>query len=218
MKLAISFAYHDLRMKPAFDHDEGARRGHTDQVAQLAARMFHEGKAGSVAEAIRLAVQKLGVKGDPPSQGLVRKHLQAMSMQAMGSASYARAMQNRLREAEQMMSALDEHYAGVPMFLVGRAAKGHVDGDTTLHIRIYTDEPIEKLASLLVDIGYSEPAFETADSRMGRLNRLRFAGENAEIMLTRCLPAMLKSAYQDLFTNEPIASLSLKQLRARLEE
>lgn len=191
-------------------------RGRNDRLAREAAQLYHEGKTDTVADAIRLAIQKYGVEGDPPSQGRVRKHIQALSMQAMGSAAYAQAIKNRLRAAEQFMSALDDHYAGVPMFLVGRAAKGHLDGDTVLHVRIYTDAPIEDLVDTLVELGYDEPTFETADTRFGKLNRLRFIDDDATLLLTRCLPAMLKDVPKDLHTGAPLATLTLKQLRDRL--
>jgi hypothetical protein len=196
--------------------DSGSFRSHTDRLAREAARLYHEGRADTVAEAIRIVAQQLGLQGEAPGHGIVRQHIQALSMQAMGDVAYHEAMKNRLRAAEQLMSALDEHYAGVPMLLVGRAAQGHLDGDLTLHIRIYTDEPIETLAHTLLAFGYDDPQFETADTRFGRLSRVRFQDDDAALLLTRCLPAMLGSARQDLFTKEPIATLSLKQLRERL--
>lgn len=201
------------------DRDHKHDREHTERIAREAARLYHEGKVESVADGLRKAAQLLGLQGgDTPGLGRVRKHVQAMSMEAMGADAYADAMKARLRAAEQLMSALDEHYAGVPMALVGRAARGHLDGDTTLHVRIYTEAPIEELAQMVVDLGYAEPAFETTNTRLGRLNRLRIQDEDAdaEIVLTRCLPAMLKSMHLDLFTSAPIATLSLKQVREQL--
>jgi hypothetical protein len=209
---------HDQQHENERERERERYREHTERIAREAARLYHEGKAGSVAESIRKASQQVGLHGsDAPSAGKVRRHVQAMSMQAMGSDAYAAAMKERLRGAEQLMSALDEYYAGVPMFLVGRGAKGQLDGDLVLHVRIYTDAPIKELAQTLVDLGYDEPKFETVNTRHGRLNRLRFEDDDAEILLTRCLPAMLKSAQQDLFTNAPIATLTLKQLREQLD-
>jgi len=204
------------------DHHTRIRgREHTELFAREAARLYHEGKAKTISDAIHKAAQQLGHSAgasDAPSHGRVRKHVQALSMQAMGSDAYADAIKERLRAAEQLMSALDEHYAGVPIFLMGRAARGHVDGDTTLHIRIYTDEPIDQLAQTLVDLGYNEPKFETANTRLGKLNRMRIrdADADADILLTRLLPAMLKSEQRDLFTNAAIATQTLKQLRDQL--
>ena len=201
------------------ERDHNRRREHTERLAREAARLYHEGKSSTVADAVRKAAQLLGVQaGETPSLGRVRKHVQAMSMEAMGADAYHEAMNARLGAAEQLMAALDEHDAGVPIFLVGRAAKGQLDADTTLHIRIFTDAPIEELAQTIVDLGYEEPKFETLSTRLGKLNRIRFYDEegDAEIALTRCLPAMLKSAQQDLFTNAPIATLTLKQLRAAI--
>ena len=196
-------------------------REHTDRIAREAARLYHEGKADSVDASIRKAAQHVGLSADGselPSPGKVRQHVQAMSMQAMGSDAYNEAMKNRLRAAEELMAALDVHFAGVPIFLVGRGAKGQLDADVTLHVRIYTEAPIEELAQLVVDLGYAEPEFSTANTRLGRVNRLLIHEADAQIMLTRCLPAMLKSADEDLFTGAPIASLSLKQLREQLAQ
>ena len=202
------------------DRDHHSNPQHTEHLARAAARLYHEGKAKTIADAIRKAVQQHGLnESETPTQGRVRKHVQALSMQALGGDAYADAVKRRLRAAEQLMSALDEHYAGVPIYLVGRAAKGHVDGDTVLHIRIYTDDSIEDLAQTVVDFGYNEPKFETASTRLGKLNRLRLVDEDAaaDIVLTRLLPAMHKSVRHDLFTSAPIAVQTLKQLRHQLE-
>ncbi len=200
------------------EHDSERERERTERVAQQAARLYHDGKAASIHESIRKAQQQAGVHGEGPSPGRVRRHVQAMSMEAMGSDAYAAVMKNRLRAAEQLMAALDEHYAGVPMFLVGRGARGELDADLVLQVRMYTKAPIEELAQFVVDSGYDEPEFRTANTRLGKVNRLLIRDDDVQLMLTRCLPEMLKTAHEDLFTGAPIATLTLKQLRAKLVE
>ena len=87
----------------------------------------------------------------------------------------------------------------------------------TVHIRIYTKSQIAEIAQALMDFGYDEPRFETAQTTSGRLNRLRLVEEGIEIVLTRCLPEMIKDAQVDLFKGEPIETVTLEELRDMLK-
>ena len=87
----------------------------------------------------------------------------------------------------------------------------------TIHIRIYTKSPIAEIAQALADFDYDEPTFETAQTTSGRLNRLRLTEEGIEIVLTRCLPEMLKDAQVDLFKGQAIETVTLGELREMLK-
>ena len=190
----------------------------TDQIAREAARLIETGRAGSIDAAIHAAASALNLQDAPlPGRGRVRKHAQAMSMQALGDEGYADSVRNVWEIAEQLMTALEQAMPDDPTLLVGRAAKGQIDAGVTIHIRIYTTSPISEIAQSLADFDYDEPTFETADTTSGRLNRLRLTEDGIEIVLTRCLPEMLKDAHLDLFKGQPIEMVTLEELREMLK-
>jgi len=190
----------------------------TDQIAREAARLIETGGAESIDAAIHAAASALNLQDVPlPGRGRVRKHAQAMSMQALGDEGYTESVRNVWEIAEQLMTALEQAMPDEPTLLVGRAAKGQIDAGVTIHIRIYTKSQIAEIGQMLVDFGYDEPAFETADATVGRLNRIRLVEEGIEIVLTRCLPEMLKDAQVDLFKGQPIETVTLEELRDMLK-
>ncbi len=190
----------------------------TDQIAREAARLIETGGAESIDAAIHAAASALNLQDVPlPGRGRVRKHAQAMSMQALGDEGYTESVRNVWEIAEQLMTALEQAMPDEPTLLVGRAAKGQIDAGVTIHIRIYTKSQIAEIGQMLVDFGYDEPAFETVDAAVGRLNQIRLTEDGIEIVLTRCLPAMLKDAQVDLFRGQPIEAVTLEELRDMLK-
>ena len=190
----------------------------TDQIAREAARLIETGGAESIDAAIHAAASALNLQDVPlPGRGRVRKHAQAMSMQALGDEGYTESVRNVWEIAEQLMTALEQAMPDEPTLLVGRAAKGQIDAGVTIHIRIYTKSQIAEIGQMLVDFGYDEPAFETVDAAVGRLNQIRLTEDGIEIVLTRCLPAMLKDAQVDLFRGQAIGTVTLEELRDMLK-
>lgn len=188
----------------------------TDAIAREAARLLETSRAPTIDEAIRTAAEALGFRGASlPGPGRVRKHAQAMAMQALGDAGYAESVRAVLLRAERLMTVLVESRPDVEPLLVGRAARGHVDGGVTVHVRAYTDVSIGELARVLVEFGYDEPRFETAETRYGRLDRLRLDDDGIEITVTRC-PGRVARAATDLFTGRPIRTATLGELRGRV--
>ena len=189
----------------------------TDRIAFEAARLFASGQVDSLPVAIRQAVEALGLhQTPPPSPGRVRQHLQARSMQALGDVGYQKAVDDFLNIAQKIMALLEASFDDLETFLVGRAAKGFCDGGTTLHIRMYTKQSVGLIAARLVEGGYEEPEFRTAETRFGRLDRMRLSEAGVEIVLTRCRPALQKHAGEDLFTGRRIDALDLDSLNRRL--
>lgn len=189
----------------------------SDRIAVLAARLVCEGRAPTVREAIHVACERLELSEDEaPSHGLVRQHLQAMLMQELGAEGYQSMTRRRLEVAEEVMSTLEAHTDVLDVLLAGRGASGHLDGDLTLHIRVYTRRSITDLAEDLVLVGYEEPRFATAETRFGRLDRLLFRDGDVEVSVTRCLPEQRSSAPQDLFTGRAVSIMSLAEMRGRL--
>jgi len=193
-------------------------RDTADHIAREAARLLHRGRAPTVAEAIRRAADQLGVD-DPaswPGPGRVRRHVQAMSMQALGDAGYAESIRQVWVVAERLMTLLEASHLDVRTLLAGRAAEGHIDGGVTLHVRAYTDLPIGVLAETLLRFGYDEPEFDTARTRHGNMDRMRIGDEGQEIVVTRVPPGLESQAALDLFTDRRIEALTLDALRAKM--
>lgn len=186
-----------------------------DLLAQEAARLVHSGKVESIDDAIRRVVEETGWVDVPrPSRGLVRRHVQGLSMQALGAQEYQKRIVYVWEVAERIMNVLDD---GDP-HLLGRAARGHIDAGVTLYIRIFTSQRIGALAERLVEAGYPEPRFSTADSpRFGRFDRLELTDHGLPIVITRCAPHQRELAEVDLFSGRPIESITLPALRRQIE-
>lgn len=191
----------------------------TDRIAQEAAKLFARGQADSLPVAIRQAAEALGLtQATLPSPGRVRKHIQALSMQELGDEGYKNAIKDYLNIAREIMGLLEAAFDDLDTLLAGRAAKGLCDGEVTLHIRMYTKQPIGLIAERLVEHGCEEPRFQTAETKFGRLDRMSLSDRGVEIVLTRCGPALLKHAGDDLFTGRRIETLDLESLCRRLGE
>lgn len=189
-----------------------------DRIAREAARLVETERVESIDRAISLATESLGLgHEDAPGVGRVRQHIRAMSMQALGHEGYEASVRDVLQGAEEIMTLLETTFDDVQTRLVGRAAKGFIDGGVTVHIRLYTERDLGEIADLLVEREYAEPTFETAHTRFGRLDRLRIREEAAEVVLTRCLPAMTGEMMGDLFTGRPLDVIDLAELRRRIE-
>jgi hypothetical protein len=178
-----------------------------DRIAREAARLFETGRVPTIRRAIERAAADLGLQGTaPPSEGRVRQHLEAMSMQALGEAGHRGRVGRILRIAEELMTAMEE-MAGVEALLVGRAARGQVEGEPRLHVRLYTSISLDELARRLEDLGYGE---------LSCLNRIVFVEDGVELVVTRCPPALRASARQNLYTGAPVEVATLAELRKLL--
>ncbi len=190
-----------------------ARSEATDRIAQEAARLLEAGKIARLDEAIRKAadVLKLGAVR-LPTHGHVRRHVQGMAMQSMGAEAYAEEVREVARQAEELMTILED-WSPV---LNGRAAKGLIDAGVTLHIKIFTKRRIGDAAQRLEDFGCEQGEFDIAETAYGRFERLRFVDEGREVIVTRCGEHQRELAGVDLFTRKPIEHVGLEELRRRL--
>lgn len=182
-----------------------------EQVAALAARLVADDRAATVREAVGMAVDRLHAAPSAlPSEGLVRRHLQPRLMQRLGAEGYASMIARREELAETVMTIMAGLPGVVDVVLAGRAARGQLDGDVTLHLRVYTRRAIGELAQALLDVGaalgWGEPRFSTADTRLGRRDRVEFDAEGATVSLIRCMPEERAEAQRDLFTGRRIAT------------
>ena len=137
-------------------------------------------------------------------------------MQVLGREGYDESVREVWRAAERVMTVLDDAVPDAVPLLVGRAAQGLIDCGVTVHVRLYTRAPIGDVAQTLVDFGYDEPDFETAHTHLGRLDRLLLEDDGLAVVVTRCLPDMVKASGQDLFTGRPIHTATLDEVRAKL--
>jgi hypothetical protein len=193
----------------------------TDQIAREAARLMETGRIDDIADAIHVAAGSLGLRTAPmPGLARVRKHAQAMAMQALGEREY-RLRQRKVWEiAEQVMAVFEHSIPDAQTLLVGRAAHGHINAGVTVHIRLYTRASVEDIARWLVEYGYDEPTFRTAEARHsgGRLNQICLVEGDLEIVVTRCIPPTPADASVDFFTGKPIETIGLSALRQRLDQ
>jgi hypothetical protein len=188
-----------------------------DAIAQEAARLLLGGRAEDVPGAIRQAMEQMRVTGlRPPSLSMVKRHVEALSMQALGDAGYAELGIDAMRIAEDVMTILDERFEPVLLLLAGRLAEGRHAPLDAIHLRIYARDKIGDIAAALVEHGFEEPAFETATTRFGRLDRLRFKEGDSEVVVTRCLPELAADVETDLHTGRAVATIGLEGLRRRL--
>ena len=178
--------------------------GTTDDIARAAARLIAVGDVSDIDRAIRVAAET-------PGQG--------MALQAFGDAGYEEAVRDVWRVTEGLMTVIEADVVGATCLLAGRAARGQIDAGVTAHLRVYTDAAIRDIVEVLVGYGYEEPAFETANTRFGRLDRVRFDEKDVEIVITRC-PADLYHRGErdrDLFKGKPVEIATLAEVRERLE-
>ncbi len=186
-----------------------------DLLAQEAARLVHAGQVESVDEAIRRAVEDTGwVEVPRPSRGLVRRHVQGLTMQAIGAREYQKRVVDVWEVAERIMAVLDD----CDPHLLGRAARGHIDAGVTLYIRVFTSQRIGDLAQRLVEAGFAEPHFSTVDSKhFGRFDRITFEEDGLPVAITRCSWHQRELSRVDLFTGRPIDAIDLLALRRQIE-
>ena len=191
----------------------------TDEIAQQAARLVFEGETDSVRKAIRIAMIRRNVSFEEetrrPSVKLVRDHLRGIAMEALGEDGYQQRVQRVFCIAEEVMTVLE----AFDPELVGRLARGHIDGDLGMYMHVFTRTPIGEIVEQLVQHEYEEPEFLTAETKThGRLDRIRFVEESVTITITRCSPDSANHVRgTDLYTDKPIASLNLDQLRKRMQ-
>jgi hypothetical protein len=192
----------------------------TDEIAREAARLIQTGRAETIDNATRLAADSLGYSHAlMPGHGRVRKHAQAMSMQALGEEAYEQERARVWQVAEQVMTVFEHVMPEATTMLVGRAAQGLIDAGVTIHIRIYTRRSEQQLARTLQDFGYEGLAFVSVETRFGRMQQIRFEDDGHEVALTRCVPEMVAnvSTGLDLTDLSPIATITLEALRRRID-
>jgi len=201
-----------------FSRHDSPRSHRLESLAVRAAHLYIAGAAPTVAAAIELLRADENQHGDTRglTAGRVRRHVEAMTMAQLGAGGNLERRAAILEIGEEIMTLLEHGLESATTLLVGRAAKGLLDGDVTLHIRVYCTAPIGVVAGLLVDAGHEEPRFVTARTRHGRLDRIEFSDGAVAIVITRCAPTLRTTAERDLHSGRPIAMLDLDGVRAAI--
>lgn len=134
-------------------------------------------------------------------------------MEEIGADGYRMRLAEILGKAEAAMALL-ETLPGEPISaLVGRTARGQIDGDASCRIRVHTDRSSAEIAARLVEAGYAEPAFGSVESRFGRLEQVIVDDDGVEVRITRCPSAMRVPDGEDLRSGAKIPSLDAAGLR-----
>ena len=213
---AVPFELARRDPSPAGDDSTAAER--SDAVAREAARRLEDGKSASVHDAIEAATRDLDAWDVPrPSRGRVREHARSIAMEELGEAGYYARVADVWRIAAELMEVLESGLRDVDTVLVGRAARGQIDGGIVIHIRAYTERPVSDLAEVLVEHGYEEPDFETVETRIGPLQQLRLTEDERELAITRVPRAHSTHPGTDLVIGKSIEFVDLETLLARLE-
>ncbi|MFG0328806.1 MAG: hypothetical protein ACF8PN_02800 [Phycisphaerales bacterium] len=187
----------------------------TDEIAREAARLLETGTLTRLDEAINAAAERLRFEEAPrPSRKLVRDHARGIAMQALGAEGYRARIIEIWRSCENIMRPLEPWDPR----LVGRAADGNIDAGVTLYFKVVTDERIGRIAEALCSVDFAEPEFETADTKFGRFDRIRFVEDGLEVVITRLPTARTNLARFNLHTGEPVTTLTALQLQAKIEK
>lgn len=187
--------------------------GEADAIARRAAVLYRTGRSPSVSEAIAEALRR-GRPGAPrPSASLVRRHLEAMDEEERGRSGHERQVSGRRAAIAEWMETLAALPGDPPVHVVGRAARGELDGDVDVHLRVATDLPIGELAATLVAHGAPEPDFSSVHGPFGDFDRISFDEPPLRIRITRCPPRTAARPDRDLVTGKPQEALDLASFR-----
>ncbi len=190
-----------------------------EEIAQLAARFLVQNRAAGYGEALKLAVQSMKDRPSSlPSRSMIRRHVQAMRLSELGTHGVRQRNLHFLSTAEEIMTLLDEQFSPNDILIAGRAARGRFDEPPCVHLRIYSRSGIGEIAAILVDAGFEEPRFETAATRHGRADRIRFQDAGCEFVLTRCPPEWHSTCHLDLHTGKQISIATIDSLRRLLSQ
>ncbi|MCE2884227.1 MAG: hypothetical protein LW806_04920 [Planctomycetaceae bacterium] len=200
-------------------------RSDSARIARRAVERLSEGRSESVGDAVDDAARELRARAGfrRPTRAELRAHAQAHE-ESLGPGVRERRIVDTLEEALEVLAVLEAHViahdpegAERPAPEVyGRAALGELDLDPTVHIRVVTSLSIGDLAAAAVEAGLAEPAFETVDSRHGRIDRLAAEGAFARYRVSRIPPGMRLDPGRDLVSGERVAHAGFEAISRRI--
>ncbi|MFK7958938.1 MAG: hypothetical protein AB8G96_00295 [Phycisphaerales bacterium] len=196
-----------------------------DRVARLAGRMLVTGEASNEADAVRMAARDLGLEGVRASPSLVRRHAEALDMQARGAEAHQESVVERWRAIEELMSFLEGHLTGDSTLLIGRAARGHFEGTTggagsgaaPVRIRLYTEWAVGRLAEALEqEAEVPEARVRTVKGRRRIHDAISMDDAGGEVLIVLMRPDEWSTRDRDIVRDEPIDVVDLEGLRRRI--
>jgi hypothetical protein len=199
----------DRAIDDALGQSDGSKSGY---AASSAPRSLPEADRPSALE---------GERPPRPTEGRVRLHLRALAESALGREAYLGRVADVLEHAAVAMGLFSAPPVSARATLAGRAARGQIEGDCRLHLRVETEVAIGVLAAALVDHGFDEPSFDSFDarsasSRCGRLHRLATGRDDVELVVVRCPPRQVVPGGFDLVRGRPTSTLDLESLIERI--
>ncbi|MSR42182.1 MAG: hypothetical protein EXS10_09840 [Phycisphaerales bacterium] len=200
-----------------FDGSVPHQSSSADELAAAAVRLFRKGGAPSVDQAIRIVASRMGMENFPrPSHSDLRKHAQAQEEEEIGVEGREARIQSQLFAALHLLEALAGRFPGSNPLLLGRAARGQLDLDPALHLRIDTDSDAPHVAQALVDLGCGEAKCTSQQITKGRVDRFDAECAGVPLSLLRIPSAMRVSFGIDAVSGRPIACVDAAGLRTML--
>jgi len=211
-------------MQPS--QDQGRSRDDRAEIARAAVRALAEGRAGDLADAVERGIAETGSdpRGSRPTRAQLRAHAQAHEESTVGAEGRGRRIRTALDEALRVLSILEatvlardpEGCARRPPAVYGRAARGQLDLDPVVHVRVETSLSAAALAQSLFEQGVADPTCGSVETRHGRLDEIRFAGAEADFRVVRIPPRMAVDRDRDLVRGKPVEHADYETLAARL--
>lgn len=140
--------------------------GPTDNMAQMAAAVFHAGGVASLAEAIELARVEMG-GGAAPSLAIVRRHLESIRQASLGLGRWRARRIARLCAIEELLQTLEYIEPDSVCYVVGRAAEGHVDDTGPAYLRVVGGRAAPIIVDDLEQQGFPPCDVSSLSTRMG---------------------------------------------------
>lgn len=188
-----------------------------DRIAYHAALHLHEGRTGTVRDAILMARDELRVReGTSPGSGQVRRHLAALRMQAGGFDSYQHGRLRVLEAIDELIERLAWAFPELDVRLTGRLALGQLDGAGALYVRVHVQADVPTLLEHLQEQEGDEFDVATLETSEGRMSTISWLEGEHRIVLVRCPHRRQVSSEANLVTGRPVALLDHEGLQEAL--
>ena len=153
-----------------------------------------------------------------PSRSLVRRHLEALQMQALGARGFDLKQRAELREVVDLLDLVEVLLRPEAILLMGRVAGEHPLGGVEVHARLMGGGLLEGCASDLEQAGVREVHLQSVRTLVGHLSRMSLENEGRRYVLTQCPVEQDIDPAVNLITGAPIESMALEELRVRVAE
>jgi hypothetical protein len=211
----------------SMDPSQGRGRSKEEraEIARAAVRALAEGRAADLSDAIERGIAEAGAgpRARRPTRAELRAHAQAHEESTVGTEGRSRRIAAALEEALGVLAILEETVVSRdpqgcqrrPPAVYGRAARGELDLDPVVHVRVETSLAAATLAQALFDHGCADPTCGSLETRYGRLDEIRFDGGEAAFRVVRIPPRMAVDRDRDLVRGVTVEHADYETLAAR---